>query len=36
MLLRFPASFWHYLIMSFRYGLYLFYVCFKDSSPFLS
>ena len=35
MLLRFPASF-YYLIMSFRYGLYLFYVCFKDSSPFLS
>ena len=33
---RFPAFFYYYLIMSFRYGLYLFYVCFKDSSPFLS
>ncbi|EEO55642.1 hypothetical protein BSCG_02567 [Bacteroides sp. 2_2_4] len=36
MLLRFPAFFYYYLIMSFRYGLYLFYVCLKDSSPFLS
>ncbi len=36
MLLRFPASFWYYLIMSFRYGLYLFYVCFKDSFKAMS
>ncbi|TRX46950.1 hypothetical protein FNW54_05800 [Bacteroides sp. HF-5092] len=36
MLLRFPASFWCDLIMSFRYVLYLFYACLKDSAPFLS